>query len=204
MWLPWKQWTFGMIIPQSELMILKITMCWCLTWLQYKTLLKTVTILNLLENHWDWSWVLPTLLKTLLKSLYRVNERCSWQVWCCWMEYVKMDNFALQQIINRIFLLKFRYFGSFPSDRVPTLDNDTFAIINMQPSNMQGEHWIMIAKFWQELYFADSLGCKGYNFFNNEHYKQMMPAPLQSHPSVCGFYTIYAAFRLFKFRQEEI
>ena len=38
---------------------------------------------------------------------------------------------------------------------------------------------------------------------NNEHYKQMMPAPLQSHPSVCGFYTIYAAFHLFKFRQEE-
>ena len=31
----------------------------------------------------------------------------------------------------------------------------------------------------------------------------MMPDPLQSHPSVCGFYTIYAAFRLFKFRQEE-
>ena len=32
----------------------------------------------------------------------------------------------------------------------------------------------------------------------------MMPAPLQSHSSVCGFYTIHAAFHLFKFRQEEI
>ena len=32
----------------------------------------------------------------------------------------------------------------------------------------------------------------------------MMPAPQQSHPSVCGFYTIYAAFHLFKFRQEEV
>ena len=78
-----------------------------------------------------------------------------------------------------------------------------FAIINTQPSNMQGEHWIMIANFRQELYFADSLGCKGYTFLK-QHYKQMMPAPLQSHPSVCGFYTIYAAFHLFKFRQEEI
>ena len=29
-----------------------------------------------------------------------------------------------------------------------------------------------------------------------------MPEPLQSHPSVCGFDTIYAAFHLFKFRQE--
>ena len=115
-----------------------------------------------------------------------------------------MDKLALQQSINRIPLLKFRYLGSFPSDYVPTLDNDTFAIINTQPSNMQGEHWIMIAKFRYELYFADSLGYKGYSFHNNQHYKQMMPAPLQSHPSECGFYTKYAAFHLFKFRQEEI
>ena len=114
-----------------------------------------------------------------------------------------MDEFALQQNINRISLLKFRYLGSFPSVYVPTLDNDTFAFINTQPSNMQGEHWIIIANFRHELYFADSLGCKGYSFFK-QHYKQMMPAPLQSHPSVCGFYTIYAAFHLFKFRQEEI
>ena len=104
-----------------------------------------------------------------------------------------MHNFALQQIINRIPLLKFRYLGSFPSDYVPTLDNDTFAIINTQPSNLQGEHWIMIANFRHELYFADSLGYKGYSFLK-QHYKQMMPAPLQSHPSVCG---------LVKFRQEK-
>ena len=72
-----------------------------------------------------------------------------------------MDELALQQIINRIPLLKLRYLGSFPSDYVPTLDNDTFANINTQPSNMQGEHWIMIAKFQHELYFAVSLDVKG-------------------------------------------
>ena len=110
----------------------------------------------------------------------------------------------MQQIINRIPLLKFRYLGSFPSDHFPTLDIDTFAIINTQPSNMQGEHWIKIASFQHDFDFADSLGCKGYSSLNNQHYKQMMPAPLQSHPSVCGFYTIYAAFHLFKFRQKEI
>ena len=68
---------------------------------------------------------------------------------------------------------------------------------------MHGEHWIMIANFRHEFYFADSLGFKRYSFLK-QHYKQMMPAPLQSHPSVCGFYTIYAAFLLFKFRQEVI
>ena len=117
---------------------------------------------------------------------------------------MKMDNFAPQQTINCIPLLKFRYLDSFPSNYVPTLGNDTFAIINKQPSKMQGEHWIMTANFRHQLFFADSLGCKMYSFLNNQHYKQMMPAPLQSHPSVCVSFTIYAAFHLFKFRQEEI
>ena len=72
-----------------------------------------------------------------------------------------MDNFALQQIINRIPLLKFRYLGSFPSDYVPTLDNDTFAIINTQPSNMQGEHWIMIANFRHEFFLQTLLDVRG-------------------------------------------
>ena len=114
-----------------------------------------------------------------------------------------MDNASLQQLINRIRLLRYRYRGSFPSDYVPTLDNDTFAIINTQPSNMQGEHWIMIANFRQKWYFTDSLGRKKYSFFKQQ-YELLMPDPLQSHPSVCGFYTIYAAFHLFIFRQEEI
>ena len=51
-----------------------------------------------------------------------------------------MDYFALQQFINRIPLLKFRFLSLFPSEYAPTLDNDTFAIINTQPSKMQGEH----------------------------------------------------------------
>ena len=112
----------------------------------------------------------------------------------------KMDDVSLQQITNRIPLLKYRYRGSFPSDYVPTLDNDTFAILNTQPSNMQCEHWIMIANSCQKLYFAGSLGRKTYSFLKQQN--EQMPEPLLSHPSVCGFYTIYAAFHLFKFRQE--
>ena len=141
----------------------------------------------------------------LLNSLY-------WEIECHLLQSTslvllektsKMDNVSLQQLINRIPLLKCRYRGSFPSEYVPTLDNDTFAIINTQPSNMQGEQWILIAKSRHILYFADSLGRKKYSFLR-QHYEQMMPEPLQSQPSVCGFYTIYAAFYLFKFRQEEI
>ena len=64
---------------------------------------------------------------------------------------------SLQQIINRIPLLKCRFRGSFPSDYVPTDGNDTFAIVNTQLSNMQDEHWIMIPNSCQILYFVDSL-----------------------------------------------
>ena len=68
---------------------------------------------------------------------------------------------------------------------------------------MQGKHWILIANSRQKLYFPDSLGHKKYSFLKQQ-YEQVMPEKLQSHPSVCRFYTIYAAFHLIKFRQEEI
>ena len=115
----------------------------------------------------------------------------------------KKDIVSLRKICKNIQLLKYWYRGSFPYGYVAALDNDTFAIINMQPSNMQGEHCIMIANSRQTLYFADSLGRKKYSFLK-QRYEQIMPEPLQSHPSVCGFNTIYAAFHLFKFRREEI
>ena len=70
----------------------------------------------------------------------------------------EMDNISFQQKLNRILLPKYRCRGSFPSDNVPTLDNDTFAIIKTQPSKMKGEHWINIANSCHKLYFADSLG----------------------------------------------
>ena len=43
-----------------------------------------------------------------------------------------MDNKSSKQIFNSIPLLKYWYIGSFPSDSVPTLPNDTFANINSQ------------------------------------------------------------------------
>ena len=115
----------------------------------------------------------------------------------------KTDNVSLQHIIIRILLLRYRYPGSFPSDYVPTLDNDTFAIINTQPSNIQCDYWIMVAKFCQIFYFAHSLGRKKYSFFKQQ-YERIMPETLQSHPSVCNFYRIFTAFHVFKVRVEEI
>ena len=86
-----------------------------------------------------------------------------------------MDNVSLQQIINHIPLLKYRYRGTFPCDYNATLDNDTTnAIINTQTSKMQGEQWIMIANSCQILYFADTPGGKSYSFLKQQ-YDKMMP-----------------------------
>ena len=68
---------------------------------------------------------------------------------------------------------------------------------------MHGEQWIMIANSCQILCYADPLGRKKYSFLKQQ-YEQMLTEPLQSHPIVSGFHTIYAAFHLFKFRLEAI
>ena len=65
---------------------------------------------------------------------------------------------------------------------------------------MQGDN---VCKLSWEMYFADSLDRGKYSLLKQQ-YEQMMPEPLQSHPSVCGFYKIHAAIQLFKFRQEVI
>ena len=71
-----------------------------------------------------------------------------------------MDNFSLLQIIERIPELRFKYMGSYPSDKVPQLTKYSFAIVNSAPSNDRGEHWIMMARLDKTYYFADSLGRK--------------------------------------------
>ena len=79
--------------------------------------------------------------------LEHVTELVFWEEECLRLQLAslallkktsKMDNISLQQLINRVPLLKYRYRGSFPSIYVPTLDNDTFTIINTQPSSVQG------------------------------------------------------------------
>ena len=146
----------------------------------------------------------------LQKPLYWVNVCLVLQSTSLvlWERTFEMDNTYLKQIANRILLIKYRYLGSFPSDFVPNLPIDTLAIINTQPSNTPREHWIMIAKFHHELYFANFLGLSitlglsinNYPFLK-QNYSQMVRTRLQDHLSVCGFYTIYAAFHLFKFHQ---
>ena len=99
----------------------------------------------------------------------------------------------------------YRYIGPFPSDFVPILPNDTFAIMNMQANDTPGGHWIMTAMFHHVTNLASSLGLtiKNYPFLKHKC-RQLIPTRLQTHPSVCGFYTDNAVIHLFKFQQEEL
>ena len=110
-----------------------------------------------------------------------------------------MDNTSLRDIIERIPELKFRYIGSFPADFVPNLPKYT------SPSSEAGEHWIMIGRLNRNYYYADSLARSITHYkFLNKKYQKMIHRPLQKMENLCGFYTIYAAFHLFKFLQTNL
>ena len=113
-----------------------------------------------------------------------------------------MDSVSLKQIIERIPELCYKYVGSFPCDKIPNLPNYSSAIINNQPSGFAGEHWIMAARKMDNFYSADSLGQK-YKFLDRK-YRPMISNKLQKIENLCGFYTIYAAYELFKFNITQI
>ena len=114
----------------------------------------------------------------------------------------EVGNVSLRKIFTHNQLFKYRYLGSIPSDFFSILPHETFAIINTQPSNFQGEHSIMNANSCHQLYFADALGSQKHSF-SKQKYKWIMPEILQSHPSVCHFYKMYATFHLIKIRQQK-
>ena len=63
----------------------------------------------------------------------------------------------------------------------------------------------MIARLNRTYYYADSLACpnKKYKFLNKK-YQKMIQHPVQKTDNLCGFYTIFAAFHLFKFFQTKL
>ena len=116
-----------------------------------------------------------------------------------------MDNTSLRDIIKRNPELKFRYIGSFPADFVPNLLKFSFAFINTSPRTVVGEHWIMIGRLKRNYYYADSLARSVTHYkFLNKKYQKMIHRQLQKMQDLCGFYTTYAAFHLFKFLQTNL
>ena len=68
-----------------------------------------------------------------------------------------MGIFSFLQIIERNPELRFKYMGSYPSDKVPQLTKYSFASFNSDSNNNRGEHWIMIARLDKTYYSADNM-----------------------------------------------
>ena len=90
-----------------------------------------------------------------------------------------MNSFSIVQIIERIHELRFKYMGSYPSDKVPQLKNSI-------PSNDRGEHWIMVAQLDKTYYFADSLS-RERSIYSSliKEYRRMVPRKLQKTDNLC-------------------
>ena len=105
----------------------------------------------------------------------------------------RINNVSPARIIC-ISLFKYRYFDGFLSDYVPVLPNKTFPSKNTESNGIQSEH--LIRNYREKKFFADSFGSETYSM-HKQHYEHKMPQPLQSHPNVCSFYTIYMQLSIF-------
>ena len=70
-----------------------------------------------------------------------------------------MDATAINNIVNKCALLKHKYVGSFPADNFPPLVfNNSFIIVNTDSLYKPGQHWILLARKGNRIFFGDSLG----------------------------------------------
>ena len=117
-----------------------------------------------------------------------------------------MDNSSLQAFISKIPELKYKYLGSFSAQNSIPVDGmkpNTFQIVNT--SNSIGEHWVVIVKGGASgnmLYFGDSMGKRVEQYKNLQKFHkrishQVVKRRVQVMPDLCGFYTIYIAFKIF-------
>ena len=100
-------------------------------------LLKIVFAQNWLEYLWEWSQKFFLLQITGLIVLGKRRSSVAIDKFRVFGKKIEMDNVALQQIINRVQLLKYQYLCSFPLNFVQTFPEETLAIINFQRNNMQ-------------------------------------------------------------------
>ena len=125
----------------------------------------------------------------------------SWRVLCCWIECPnlkmllsgKYSVVSSYSWINTQFV-PFKYCSissrwNFSHHKYPTQQYSEWAL---DKDCKLGSRIVFCKPSWSWK-----------NFLLKQHFKKMMPELLQSHHSVCGFYTVYAACHLFKLPQED-
>lgn len=126
-----------------------------------------------------------------------------------------MDSLAINNLVNLSPVLKFRYTGCYPIDKIPILPSGTFQIVNTAPSGSFGEHWLLVARManGKTLIFYDSFGRPLqnnfpllYNMLKAKYnsigvsIKQFVPShslTQSSNSTLCGLYCIFLAHFIF-------
>lgn len=56
-----------------------------------------------------------------------------------------------------------KFEGVFAADKIPILDDNTYAIINLDDSGQPGSHWVSVVKHKNRTYIYDSFGRRTYS-----------------------------------------
>lgn len=109
----------------------------------------------------------------------------------------------LESIINKATFLKHKYLGSYSSNKIPVIEQNTFILVNTTPSTQKDSHWIFLGRRWSNIvFYGDSLGrpMAEYediqNILSEENVKILTDCRLQQ-LEICGLYCIYFAWRVF-------
>ena len=115
-----------------------------------------------------------------------------------------MDELQLASIVRKCRALKHKFSGVYAADNFPPLQrSNSFQVVNADPANRAGSHWMVVCKRGDRIVFADPLGqplnsyrtlylrmCSFYTDvldFSSGHVIQ----PLQS--NMCGILSLYYA-----------
>ena len=144
--------------------------------------------------------------KTVFNNICPLHKTCVLDIVDSMPKYVKvklssslfLDQFIFQvhlfKIIERIPELRFKYSGSYPSDKVPQQTKYSFAMMNSAQSTDGGEHWIMIARLNKNYFFADSLEQKRTTkSFVTKKVSANGYQKNKKNDNLCGFYAIYSS-----------
>ena len=121
-----------------------------------------------------------------------------------------MDEQALSIMIAKMPRLQKYYEGVYAADNFPKFNNakrNCFVIINTDPSNQPGQHWVVLASYFGKIIFADSYGkdmwkypdiyYHFYEMYGSQPWENLVERRIQLSDFLCGAFCIYFAHVLF-------
>lgn len=117
-----------------------------------------------------------------------------------------MDNYFINDVLERCPVLRFRFAGVWSADNFPVLKKATFIVVNASKQFDVGTHWLLLVCTSEDaVTFWDSLG-NGLETYSDIYLRcitiygtvQQLSCPVQGKTSnLCGAYCIFMAHEIF-------